>query len=166
MFLSRFRNMLWRGRTLVKKRENSASPRFLSTLSRVLPRHSMFLKLDRNTCDTVLFLYYKPFLLLFSANVQALLSMLTKRVLTAFLKVKKLTTIWSMPLMSLKFITIYTFFYIINYGCVLLHTSVTPLLNTYTRYDTLYADVFLRRSYSEVGCGASASDVNSIFTRV
>ena len=38
-------------------RSASASPRFLSTLSSVLPRHSMFLKLDRNTRDAVLFRY-------------------------------------------------------------------------------------------------------------
>ena len=43
------------GRTLVKHRESLASPRFLLEISRVLPHHSMFLKLDRNTRDAVLF---------------------------------------------------------------------------------------------------------------
>ena len=58
VFLSSFRNMLWRGGTPVKQRRNWASPRFLATLSRVLPRHNMFLKLDWDTREAVLFLYY------------------------------------------------------------------------------------------------------------
>ena len=59
VFLSSFSNMPWRGRALVKQRENLASSRFLSTLSRDLPRHSMFLKLD--VCVTLLYpsLYMK-----------------------------------------------------------------------------------------------------------
>ena len=62
VFLSSFRNILFCGRTLEKQRKNSASPRFLSTLSRVLPYHSMFLRLGRNTCYTVLFLFWNSVL--------------------------------------------------------------------------------------------------------